>query len=174
MSQPHGPQGGQTGSQMVAPTKVCPNCGVQAQTMEPTCPNCGKKYKAKKNHTVRNVLLGLVVLAILFIAGCTVLIGGAANEVSKSITADQAKSAISPSTYAKIKIGSTRAQVDKIVAPAVPQDAQEFENEGVLSKDKISSSCVYYNKQGGEFGDIYQICLEGVGAKAKVTSKNSY
>lgn len=45
--------------------------------------------KAKKKHTVRNILLGLVGLFILLFAGCTALVGGAANEVSKSIEASE-------------------------------------------------------------------------------------
>ena len=41
--------------------------------------------KPKKKHTVRNVILVILGLGILFIGGCMALIGGAANEVSKSI-----------------------------------------------------------------------------------------
>ena len=170
MTQPYG----SASPQMVAPTKVCPNCGVQSQTVEDKCPNCGKKFKAKKNHTARNVLLGLTLLFILVIAGCATLLGGAAKSVSDSLDADQARSAITPEKYQQVKIGKTRAQLDKFLAPAVPQDAQEFENEGVLGSDKISSSCVYYNKAGGEFGDIYQFCLDGTGPTAKITSKSSF
>lgn len=44
----------------------------------------------KKKHTVRNVLLILILLFILFIAGCMALIGGAANEIDKSIKAEDA------------------------------------------------------------------------------------
>jgi hypothetical protein len=41
--------------------------------------------KQKKKHTLRNVILAFLVLCVLFIGGCMALIGGAANEVSKSI-----------------------------------------------------------------------------------------
>jgi hypothetical protein len=41
--------------------------------------------KPKKKHTVRNIFLGIIALGILFTAGCMALIGGAANEISKSI-----------------------------------------------------------------------------------------
>lgn len=40
---------------------------------------------AKKKHTVRNILLVLVVLFILVVGGCMALIGGAANEIDKAI-----------------------------------------------------------------------------------------
>lgn len=39
----------------------------------------------KKSHTVRNVLLALVLLFVLFVGGCLALVGTAANQVSKSI-----------------------------------------------------------------------------------------
>jgi hypothetical protein len=39
----------------------------------------------KKKHTVRNVLLILIAVFILFVGGCMALIGGAANEIDKSI-----------------------------------------------------------------------------------------
>lgn len=47
--------------------------------------------KQKKKHTVRNIFLGLIALFILLFAGCTALVGGAANEVSKSIEEDANK-----------------------------------------------------------------------------------
>jgi hypothetical protein len=45
----------------------------------------------KKKHTVRNVLLGIVLLSFLFVGGCLALIAGGANEVSKSIAKDANK-----------------------------------------------------------------------------------
>lgn len=41
--------------------------------------------KPKKKHTVRNVILGLILVMVLFIGGCLALIGGAANEIDKAI-----------------------------------------------------------------------------------------
>ena len=45
----------------------------------------------KKKHTLRNVLLIMLALAVLFIGGCMALIGSAANEIDKSIKADANK-----------------------------------------------------------------------------------
>lgn len=39
----------------------------------------------KKSHTLRNILLVVVLLFVLLVGGCFALLGGAANEVSKSI-----------------------------------------------------------------------------------------
>lgn len=151
-----------------APVKVCPNCGAQAQTVDMKCPNCGKKYKKKS--PVLKILLGIVVLIILLVAGCTALVGGAVNEAVNSYNEDQAKSAISQDTFDAIQLGATRADVDAAVAPAVPQDTQEFTQEGVLDEAQISSSCIYFNREGGEFGDIFQLCFDG----DSLSSKNSY
>jgi hypothetical protein len=45
----------------------------------------------KKKHTFRNVMLVLLGLTVLFIGGCFALVGTAANEIDKSIKADDAK-----------------------------------------------------------------------------------
>ncbi len=45
----------------------------------------------KKKHTVRNVILILMLLGGLGIGGCAALVGGAANEISKGIEADANK-----------------------------------------------------------------------------------
>lgn len=39
----------------------------------------------KKKHTLRNVLIAIIVIILLMIAGCMALIGGVANEVDKAI-----------------------------------------------------------------------------------------
>ncbi|MGY1641804.1 hypothetical protein ACI782_11815 [Geodermatophilus sp. SYSU D00703] len=151
-----------------APVKVCPHCGVQAQTVEMKCPHCGKKYKKKS--AALKILLGIAVLMIAIIGGCMALVGGAVNEAVETLNEEQAKSAISQETFDGIQIGATRADVDAAVAPAVPQDAQEFTQEGVLDQEQINTSCIYFNRDGGTFGDVFQFCFDG----DRLTSKNSY
>ncbi|MCD9198315.1 DUF2510 domain-containing protein [Aeromicrobium wangtongii] len=46
---------------------------------------------AKKSHTFRNVMLGIIAAGVLVIAGCTALLGSAANEVGESIEKEEAK-----------------------------------------------------------------------------------
>jgi len=48
---------------------------------------------AKKSHTFRNVMLGFIAALVLLVGGCMALIGSAANEVDKSIKAEEAKDA---------------------------------------------------------------------------------
>jgi hypothetical protein len=45
----------------------------------------------KKTHTFRNVMLTLIAVSVLFIGGCLALVGGAANEVGKSLEKEEAK-----------------------------------------------------------------------------------
>ncbi len=155
-------------AQLNAPVKVCPHCSAQAQTVDKKCPHCGKKYK--KGSTALKILLGLAVLMIVVIGGCTALLGAGINEAVEQLDEQQAASAISQETFDAIQIGATRADVDAAVAPAVPQDTQEFAQEGVLDAADVNQSCIYFNREGGEFGDIFQFCFDG----DKLTSKNSY
>ncbi|MGJ9422654.1 DUF2510 domain-containing protein [Aeromicrobium sp. CF3.5] len=46
---------------------------------------------AKKSHTLRNIILVLIAVFVLFIGGCIALIGGAANEIDNAI--DESESA---------------------------------------------------------------------------------
>ena len=49
-------------------------------------------------------------------------------------------------------------------------DAQEFENESLVDKEPQNSSCIYYNRKGGEFGEVFQFCF----TEGKLDSKNAY
>lgn len=72
-----------------APTKVCPNCGVQSQTNSDKCPSCGKGYKQKRRGGCLKWLgiltLGLVALIIII----AVSSGGDEKSSSSSSGNDQ-------------------------------------------------------------------------------------
>lgn len=53
------------------------------QSQAPLAPEYAQPQK--KSHTVRNVLLGIVLLMVLVVGGCLALVGTAANEVGKAI-----------------------------------------------------------------------------------------
>lgn len=142
-----------------APVKLCPHCAAQAQTTDLKCPSCGKKYKKKS--PVLKILLGIAVLMVAIVAGCTALVGGAVKEAVDQYNEEQAASAISQATFDSIQVGATRADVDAAVAPAVPQNTQEYTAEGVLEQTQIDTSCIYFNRQDGQFGDIFQFCFDG-------------
>lgn len=74
MTTPEGPG-------FTAPTKVCPNCGAQAQTLEDKCPNCGKKYKQKKGGgCLKALLLGIVGFIVLIVIIVVAAGGGSSTD----------------------------------------------------------------------------------------------
>jgi hypothetical protein len=50
------------------------------------------------------------------------------------------------------------------------EDRQEFENEGIPGEEPVGSSCIYYNRAGGDLGDSFQFCF----TKGRLDSKNAY
>jgi len=154
-----------TPPEVIAPTKLCQQCGAQAQTFDAKCPNCGKPYKAKKPRTVLKVMLGVALVGCVFIVGCVALIGGAANEASKSITKEQNSNAITNSQARSVKLGTTRRDVESRFGK--PKSTQESTNQGLGS-----DSCIYYNIKNGQLLDSWQFCFQGKGLSATLRSKN--
>lgn len=149
-----------------APTKVSPHCGAMTRTLEKRCPSCGRRYRRR---TVLKVLLGISALGLLGIAGCAALIGGAANEAVKQLDAEQRAHAISRAQFDELRLGMRQSEVEDRLGKA-PEDRQEFEQEGVLDAEPQNSSCIYYNRAGGQFGDVFQLCF----TNGRLDSKNSY
>lgn len=150
--------------QFAAPVKVCPHCGAQAQTAASKCPNCGKGYKRR---TALKVLAVLAGVGVLFVVGCVALIGGAANEVSKELDKEQKAHAITTDQFRSVTLGSTESEVISQLGKQ-PENRQEFQNEGF--DEPQNSSCIYYNKEGGSFGDAFQFCF----TEGKLDAKNAY
>jgi len=110
-----------------------------------------------------------VVLGLVFVVGCSALliagIGGAVNELNE----EQRQHAITRAQFDALEIGMTEQQVRESTGKA-PEDRQNFESEGFLNEEPEKSSCIYYNKDGGEFLDSFQLCFDN----GKLTSKNEY
>ncbi len=151
---------------MTAPTKVCPHCGVSAQTTSKKCPSCGKGYKKR---TALKVFLGLALVGLVVVVGCSALLVGGANEVANELDKEQEAHAITRVQYNDLEIGMTQAEVIRALGKQ-PEDRQTFESEGFLDDEPANSSCIYYNQAGGEFLDSYQLCFDN----GKLTSKNDW
>jgi hypothetical protein len=147
------------------PTKVCPNCGAQAQTFDAKCPNCGKKYKRRRGGTFVKVMLGVFLGGCLLIAGCVALFAAGVDEAAK----EQNETAITQSQFRSVKLGTTQSAIERRLGQ--PGDAQEFENEG-LPGEAVKSSCIYYNEKDKGLGEgrFYQFCFDG----NRLTGKNAY
>lgn len=156
----------QTEPLFTAPTKVCSRCGAMSQTTGKKCPNCGKKYKRR---TFLKVFLAFSALGLVAIIGLVVLIGAAATEVGKQLDAEQAAHAITPAQFDAVKLGWSESHVIRELGKE-PEDRQDFESAGLINDEPQNSSCIYYNRAGGTFGDMYQLCF----SDGKLESKNSY
>jgi hypothetical protein len=119
--------------------------------------------------TVMKIALGLILGAIVLIVGCTALIGTAADEAIDELDREQRAHAIPKSAYDRMRIGMTEKQV-VATAGKRPEDRQDFESEGILDSEPERSSCIYYNRAGGEFGDSFQLCF----TDGRLDSKNAY
>lgn len=118
--------------------------------------------------TVMKVALGILLASTVLIVGCVALLGTAANEVDEQLTTEQNTNAITLQQYRDVAIGIRKGQV--VEALGEPADRQEFESEGFLRDEPQSSSCIYYNRRGGEFGQAFQFCFDG----NRLTSKNAF
>jgi hypothetical protein len=152
--------------EFIAPTKVCPHCGAQAQTVAAKCPNCGKTYK-KKQRIVLKIMVGMVLGFCLLIGGCVALIGAGVDEAQK----ENDRAGITAAQFGSIKQGTAQRDVEAELG--TPQDAQEFEQQIPELQDNPSkSSCIYYPEKGKALfeGRSFQLCFD----EGKLTSKNAY
>jgi hypothetical protein len=87
----------------------------------------------KKSHTVRNVLLGIVLLFVLLIGGCFALVGTAANEVGKSIDKSIAEEE------------ANDKPTDVTLGTAFTHDGYEVADGWTLEKDEFGDSATIKN-----------------------------
>jgi hypothetical protein len=111
-------------------------------------------------------VVGAIVLVFgLGVAGCLAAINSAVDELNK----EQAAHAISKVQFDAVPLGITRAEVITQLGRE-PEDVQEFVHEGILSETQVNASCIYYNREGGSFGDRFQFCF----TDDKLDAKNAY
>lgn len=121
--------------------------------------------KAKWPWIVGGIFLAFVLLG----GGCALILGVAVNNAVTQLNAEQAAHAITKSQFDAVPLGTSQADVIRTLGKT-PENAQEFVNKGVLSSGDIKSSCIYYNKSGGSFGDRFQFCFTA----DKLDTKNAY
>jgi hypothetical protein len=117
------------------------------------------------SNTLKVVLIVLGVLALLTVGGCVAcvaLVGETAEDVGRQLERELDREfkehAISNAEFDSIERGTRRRTVESRLGP--PADRQEFEDE----------SCIYYNREGGEFGDQFQLCF----TNGRLESKSSF
>jgi hypothetical protein len=115
------------------------------------------------------VLGGILAALVVLGGGCAVIVGVAINSAVEKLNAEQRAHAISRAQFDAVPLGASRAAVIQMLGKP-PEDTQEFVNKNVLDESQVNSSCIYYNRQGGEFGDRFQFCFDG----DSLRSKNAY
>lgn len=148
-----------------AAVKLCPHCRAQNATTADICPSCGKKYVVKKKWPW--VVAAIFLLMVVGFVGCVAVVATVGKKAVDALNAEQARHAITPAQFNAVKLESTRVEVVSQLGKP-PQDAQLFVQRGFV--DDINSSCIYYNRSGGSFGDRYQFCFENNALR----SKNAY
>lgn len=111
---PENPQQGQPGHYPNQPQggyQNQPSGNFPPQGYQQPPPGYYNQPPQKKSHTLRNVLLILLALGVLFIGGCAVLFGAAVNSVDSAISEE-----------------------DKNDTPTAIEDGEAFEHDGFAAK----------------------------------------
>lgn len=109
--------------------------------------------------TIIKIVLGIVIATVLLVGGCAALVGGALNSATK----DGAEHAISQAEFKALKQGDSLSDVlDRL---GEPKDRQTMQNQGIGK-----TVYLYYNVEGGDLGDQYQITF----TNGVLDGKNAY
>jgi len=112
----------------------------------------------------------LVITIVLVLGGCTALVIASVNKAVEELNAEQKRHAITDAQFSAVQIGTPKLELIATLGKQ-PENTQEFVSEGIVSEEEIRSSCIYYNRAGGEFGDLFQFCFDG---DDLLDAKNSY
>jgi hypothetical protein len=142
------------------PTRNCPHCRAQSQTAAKRCPHCRKKFK--KRSPLATLAIIIVVISALGIAGCGLLIGGAAVAVDEAVKAEEAKG-ITKAQFDAVAARSSRADVESALGEPSSEYESEFDQAEMAKitggAETSQHECVYYSKQG-QVGGLFQFCFQ--------------
>jgi hypothetical protein len=117
------------------------------------------------SNALKIVLIALGVLTLLTVGGCVAcaaLVGETANDVSRELERELERefkrNSITKEQYDSVELGTRRESVERRLGPP----ADEYESAG--------STCISYNRRGGELGDTFQFCF----ANGRLDRKNAY
>lgn len=112
------------------------------------------------------VLGGIGVSLILLVGGCTTVLVLAVKDAAHELNAAQRRHGITQAQFDSIELGQAKEAVIAKLGKE-PQNTQEFLRKDAVGSDEIRSSCIYYNRLSGSFGDRYQFCFERGVLKSK-------
>jgi len=112
--------------------------------------------------TVVKVMLGILLAAMVLLAGCVGCVALVGNSIDDDFKKQQNKNSITNRQARSVSLGTPKSEV--ISEFGKPKSTQESENEG-LGED----SCIYYNVKGGGALDQWQFCFD---SDDQLTGKN--
>lgn len=133
----------------------------------PPPPGATAPRRKRRGGTFLKVTLGVIVGGCVLIAGCAALLAGGINNANN----EQKKKGITVQQFHGERLGTPQSQVEADLGK--PEDAQEFENKGVIPGSAASrSSCIYYSEKGKGIGEghSFQLCFDN----GKLNDKNAY
>lgn len=113
--------------------------------------------------TILKVAAGIIVAFVALAVGAVLVIGGAASEVSKEMEKQQSSNSITQAEFRSLKDGASLTAVRKKFGKPDNEQTQQIDGLG-------RQTHLYYNVEGGEIGDSYQLVFDD----GKLTSKNKY
>lgn len=105
--------------------------------------------------TILKIIVGVVVAIVILAVVSILLIGGAANEVTKDIESDHAEGAEYAMSAKEFKSVDTAAKMTykEFVAKYGKPDPEQTQEQQVNGTKFLT---IYYNVEGGDLMDMYQ------------------
>lgn len=107
--------------------------------------------------SVLKVILGTVLVAGVLVGGFFAIRGGAGEDVLQTLQTQQIANSITDQQFASIELGSSRKTIEETLGE--PVGAREVRDARIRKREPRHSSCIYYNKRGGSFGEVFQLCF---------------
>lgn len=133
--------------------------------LAPGAAPAGAPPKSGSSNALVIILVVLGVLAVLGIGGCVAcaaLVGEGAEDIGREFERELEREfnerAITPAEFESIERGARRETVEGRLGP--PHDFSEIGGQ----------TCIYYNRQGGDLGDQYELCFVNGRLVSKSTS----
>jgi len=124
--------------------------------------------------TVLKIVLGLVLVLVVFIVGCSVVVGVGINDAVDDLENEFNEAAITQADFRSVKVGPKGNSRKRIEARfGEPQSQKDIESDGAegIPVPKPGLECVYYNNEDEEDA-LYRFCFEK--ATQRVRSKSSF
>lgn len=99
---------------------------------------------------------GIALAFMLAFGGCLALIATA----GKKISSEQAKHAITQQQFDAVPLDLSRSDVVRRLGKE-PGAIQDFQDQGIVDRRTVDSSCIYYWRTDAGLTEVFQFCFRG-------------